>query len=235
MKSGLVRTEAVLLRRVDYRDADLLLTLFTRDLGKITLLARGARRSKKRFAGALEPMHGLSLEISGTDPRYVLEGATIGQLRPRLTASLARMDAAARALSWVRDTVPEGAPDAAVWQTLEGLLTALDAVELQRIDSTLAAAGLQLLSALGWALELEHCVVCGRPCPPAKAAMIDPVRGGLVCGECGGARLVISGPQRGQLNALLLDVHAEVDPSLAELAQRIIDTALAAHADVQRR
>jgi DNA repair protein RecO (recombination protein O) len=233
MRAGLISTDALLLRRTEYRDSDLLLTFFTASLGKITVLARGARNSRRRFLGALEPMHGLSLEISGTEQRYALEGASIASLRGHLTRSLTRMNAAARALSWVRDTTPECQPDPGVWHLLQTLLDALDASDEPDTVSLLAAAGLQLLDILGWAVELECCVSCGRNCPAAKAAMLDPARGGLMCGGCGGAKLLVSGPQRAALQRLAGDLFARVDPPLAALALRVTDAALAAHADVK--
>src|SRR5690606_22367616 len=49
-----VMTDAVLLRRVPFGESDLIVTLFTREVGKVTALARAARRSRRRFGGALE-------------------------------------------------------------------------------------------------------------------------------------------------------------------------------------
>ncbi|HXK19309.1 MAG TPA: recombination protein O N-terminal domain-containing protein, partial [Polyangiaceae bacterium] len=61
--SARIATEALLLRRVEYGEADLVLTLLTQKLGKVSALARGARKSNKRFGGALEPMHTLAVEL----------------------------------------------------------------------------------------------------------------------------------------------------------------------------
>jgi DNA repair protein RecO (recombination protein O) len=226
----LLKTEAVLLRRTAYRDADLLLSLFTQRFGKITALARAARRSQRRFSGALEPMHGLSLELSSSGQRFTLEGANIAQFRSRLTGSLPRMNAAARALAWVRDVAPEGQPEDEVWEALEAFLQALDLEQVQDEDSLLASTGLQLLRAFGWALELDCCVSCGRACPPGKAAMLDPSRGGLVCAACGGAKWTLSGEQRSALLALTRSLHAAVDRPNADLGLRIVDAVFEAHA-----
>ena len=51
---SILATPAVLLRRVDYGDFDLILTLFTETTGKISVIAKHAKKSKKRFAGVLE-------------------------------------------------------------------------------------------------------------------------------------------------------------------------------------
>ena len=50
-----VEGDSLLLGRSNYRDADLILTLFSQELGRVSALARGARKSTKRFSGSLEP------------------------------------------------------------------------------------------------------------------------------------------------------------------------------------
>ncbi|HEX5101745.1 MAG TPA: recombination protein O N-terminal domain-containing protein, partial [Polyangiaceae bacterium] len=56
-------THALLLKRVEYGEADLVLTLFTERFGRISALARAARKSTRRFGGALEPMHTLEVAL----------------------------------------------------------------------------------------------------------------------------------------------------------------------------
>ena len=234
----LVQTHAVMLRKVNYRDADLILTVFTEALGKISCLARGARRSTKRFAGALEPMHGLFLEL--TQPArghlFTLNGARLAQPRIQLTDSLSRMRAAARLLGWVRDAAPEETPEPGVYLTLVRFLDALNSLSELDASTRLAAVGLRLLTDLGWALELDRCVRCGQPCPDNKAAMIDPGAGGLICSSCGGASLRLSGPQRERLkSAALADPGGATTPLLLEDAGavlRLVENTLAAHADI---
>ncbi|HEY5376881.1 MAG TPA: recombination protein O N-terminal domain-containing protein, partial [Polyangiaceae bacterium] len=56
---------ALLLRRVEYGESDLVVTLLTDSIGRVSALARGARKSVKRFGGVIEPMH--TLRISYDD------------------------------------------------------------------------------------------------------------------------------------------------------------------------
>lgn len=192
-----VRGEALLLRRVPYGEADLIVTLLVEPLGVVAASARSARRSTKRFA-SLEPLHGLVVTL---DRR---EGAELASLveadiaRPRLgvARSLERLDAAGHALRWVREGSPPQVPEPEVWAELNALLDRLDDGALLRPPAVeLAAAGLRLLRSFGWGLDLRHCVRCGRDAGTAAAA-VDPALGGLVCRACGGARQVLSGAQR---------------------------------------
>jgi DNA repair protein RecO (recombination protein O) len=223
-----IATRALLLRRTEHGDTDLVLALFTEREGRVSALARSARRSQKRFGGALEPFHTLAVEMDepGSGELHHLRSATLETPRLRLTADLARMDAAGRALSWVRAAAPPRIAEPAIWKALTRLLDRLDAEDVPFPRLLLAEGGLSLLSALGWGLDLERCVSCGKPCEAARTALVDAARGGLVCRACGGARLRLSGATRARLAAVQLE-PADVDVTLD-----LVERTLKAHGDV---
>ncbi len=226
-------TRALVLKRVEYGEADLILTLFTERYGRISALARAARKSR-RFAGALEPMHTLKLglEERPKSELFALRDAHIDTARTALTSSLSRLEAAGTALSWVRRAAPPRTPEPELWQALEGLLDRLGSRE----DSTpprrvLAAAGLRILTTLGWALDLGGCVRCGKECPKDQVALVDPTHGGLVCRACGGARLRLDGPTRERLvRAALSGDPASLEAEDDDLAITLLEGVLRAHA-----
>ncbi len=220
------------MRRVDYGDSDLVVTLFTESFGKASALARGARKSQRRFGGALEPMHTLHVRLDErpTSELFVLGEARIEVARLRLLTSLERMEAAGRALGWVRRASPPRTAEPEVWRAIDSLLTRLDtrddAVSPRR---ELAQAGLSLLSAFGWGLDLARCVSCGKLCPEAQAAQIDVARGGLVCRGCGGARLQVPGPTR---RRMVRAARGEPDALAAtdlDVALDLVERAFRAH------
>jgi len=221
------RTRALLLRRVEHGESDLIVWLFTEELGRLSALARGARRSQRRFGGMLEPFQTLVVELdepAGGGELFTLREATLDVSRIGLTASLDAMDAAGRALSWVRTAAPPRTPEPAVWTALQVLLDRLDASPRVNPRLVLAEQGLVLLSAFGWGLDLERCVRCGRPCEPHRAALIDPIRGGLVCRACGGAKTRLSGPLRARL------AEGSLEPGDVDVALELVERALQAHA-----
>lgn len=228
-----VRTRGLLLRKVVFRESDALLTLFTPDLGKITALARSAQRSQKRFGGALEPIHTLSLELN---PRradgFELTSAALHTTRLKLTQDLSRLEAAGTALGWVRAAAVEREPEPAVWQLTEQLLDRLDQVPAPNSQLELANTGLALLSAWGWGLELEACVRCGRPCPENKPAFVDARQGGVVCRACGGARTRLEAAQRLRLAHATQGAPGALLQEDSLLALALVEAALAAHADI---
>ncbi len=226
-----LRTEALLVRSVPFGDADAMVTLFTEAKGVLAAVARSARRSRHRFP-ALEPMHllrvGLEERVAG-DVAFLVESTLV---RPRLglTASLDRLEAAGRALRWVRRAAPPHTPEPALWLEINALLDRLDAPEADPSpDALVAGMGLRLLIAVGWGMDLARCVRCGKPCEPGASAYLDPGEGGLICRACGGARLLLRGERRERLLAASQGDDAALGEEEVRLAVEIVDAALAAH------
>lgn len=226
-----IESPALLVRGVPVGESDLVATFFTETDGKIGAIVRGARRSTKRFGGALEPMHELfvMLEDRGRE-LAVLKEARVARARVGLTTDLDSMDAAGRALRWVRHLCPVRTAEPAAWARLRELLDGLDrgdGIVLQH----LAAFGLLLLADVGYALEWERCVRCGRPCPAGRAAMIDAAGGGLVCTSCGGARRTVAGEVRDFAVRAQRGEDVRVTRGQATEVLAVVEDALAAHAD----
>lgn len=229
-------TEALLLRRVEYGESDLVLTLLTRSLGKVSALARGARKSSKRFGGALEPMHTLRLELDERPGAelFTLTAAQLERPRPGILRSLPALEAAGKALSWVRSASPPRTPEEQAYVVLEGLLDRLaDAREPAAATTALAAAGLALLTTFGWGIDFERCVRCGRQATPRQSASVDATRGGLVCRSCGGARVRLTAAARERMARAASGDALALLPEDGAPALDLVDAALGAHAGIE--
>src|SRR6185503_14079906 len=111
-------TRALVLRATEYAESDLVLSLFTESLGRVSALARAARKSRRRFGGALEPMHTLRvhLEERARAELLGLRDASIDVARLRLPSDLDRMTAAGKALGWIRRAAPPRVAEPATWR-----------------------------------------------------------------------------------------------------------------------
>jgi DNA repair protein RecO (recombination protein O) len=256
-----IDSDALVVRTVELGEADVIATLFTEQVGKISAIVRGARKGSRRIGGALEPVHtiGVLLEDRGAE-LATLKEARIVRTRPRVTADLDALDAAGTILRWARHLFPPRTPEPAGWRVLIDLLDVLEE-GLRSPRKELASAGLALLAAVGYGLELERCVGCARPCPTGKAAYIDPARGGLVCRSCRAGGSAASGApgressppassalsQRGQhltvlsvaerdgLRALAAGRAQDASVKQADTVLTLIDRALAAHTGLEHR
>ncbi|HSC87692.1 MAG TPA: DNA repair protein RecO [Polyangiaceae bacterium] len=228
--SAEVEVEGLLLSRIAYGEADWIVHVFTDRLGKLAALARGARRSQKRFAGALEPLHTLTLRLSARPhgELYTLREAGLARMRLPLLSDLGAMETAGRALGWVKRASPAHTPEPLVWSALLSLLDELEKPERADADSLSIAFGVQLLEGLGWGLDLTRCVSCGKICPAGQAAWIHPQRGGLICRACGGGPLLLPGELRNRLATLTPGLYPSFQPHSA-LGLSVVERALEAH------
>lgn len=225
-----IQTDALLVRKIPFNDADLVVTFFTEDQGILSTVARSARRSAKRFP-ALEPMHLLRVSVderAGADLVFLVEAAIV---RPRLglTSDLDKLDAAGRALRWVRRAMLPRAPEPVLWEDINALLDDLDGASSTPPVAQVAGMGLRLLAAIGWGLDLTRCVRCGRPCDAAVSACVDAASGGLVCRACGGARMSLREDRRARLIAAQQGDDTALDAEDAAVAIELVDAALEAH------
>ena len=228
-----IQTEALVVRTVEVGESDVVATLVTVQLGKVSAIVRGARKGSRRVEGALEPIHTIAvlLEDKGRD-LVTLKESRIVRTRPALASNLESLGAAGTALRWARHLFPARTPEPQGWRILVELLDALDAeVGVARME--LARAGLGLLRAVGYALDLERCVRCGRACPSGQSACIDPSQGGLVCRACGGATTVLLPDVREAARALASGSAPDVTATQAESLLRLVERSMAAHADFE--
>jgi DNA repair protein RecO (recombination protein O) len=212
-------------------EADLIVTLFTEERGILSAVARSARKPSKRLA-SLEPMHLLrvSLDERENHDLAVLVETAIAHPRLHLIESLGAMEAAGRALRWIRTVAPPGTQEPALYATLNELLDALDDPSRGSPEPHLATGGLRLLADIGFALVLDRCVRCGRPCPLDAPACLDPTFGGLVCRACGGARLVVRSDLRARIDAAAAGDNLAMRDEDARIVIDLVDAVIAAHA-----
>ncbi|MFZ5894073.1 MAG: DNA repair protein RecO [Myxococcota bacterium] len=236
MGSAVHDSEALLLRRVELGESDLVVTLFTRSLGRISALARGARKSQKRFGGALEPFFTLRVRLEER-PRselFALSEARVTRARLGMLSDLNRLEVAGRALGWIRKTAPPRTPEPATFEHLERVFDRLAADEPSLLPQReLAELGLSLLGSFGWGLDFERCVRCGKACPEGARASVDVASGGLVCRDCGGARVRVSAGQRTRFARAARGEPASLAEDDVSLALDLVERVFAAHAGVE--
>jgi DNA repair protein RecO (recombination protein O) len=152
--------EAIVLRTWPFHEADLLVSLFTRDQGRVKGVARHAMKSRRRFGGALEPMTHVRASYA-EKPRQELvrldafEILSSPMSRPVDYARTAALQLVAEVLE---EALPEGAPEDAVFRLA---LAVLDELQIGRVWMPVTYFALWMNRLLGWMPELGHCAACG--------------------------------------------------------------------------
>ena len=205
-----VVTDALLLRATDYRDADRIVTFFTADLGKVSAIARGAKGSRRRCAGALEPYALLRLELSlGAGELATLARAEITRSFGQVLGDLGRMEVAGAALALVREVHAARVPEVRSFLGTLQFLTLLDH-EPDPARAALLAFALRTLALAGIAPRLAECGRSGEPVPAGRAAYFDPGLGAVVARRFGGGPFLLSGEVRARLIDAQSDAWLEV-------------------------
>lgn len=182
-----VKLAAVVLRTVDYGESDRVVTLLTEERGKLSAFARGARSSRRRFGGALEPFTLADAELkerSGSD-LWTLESMMVRRAFGGIREDLARIACAGYACELARELVHEGEAQPELFSVLVAYLARLDAQPAE--PTGLRALELRALRAAGVMPRLDACARCGQPLPPGARLRFDPGEGGVLCGRCGPA------------------------------------------------
>lgn len=224
---------ALLLRSVDYRETDRIVTLLTEHHGCVAAVARGARVSRRRFAGALSPFALLQVQVaSQRGDLQRLASAEVSRGYLQILGNLERMRQAGAALNLVRLVAQEAPADVAMFEATVAVLDVLDTCELAELSAVRLAFAAQAIALSGWQPELEQCGLCGRRPQEGQAAQFDPLQGYLICRACGVAPLLLTGAVRAflihsaQCGATFQ--HRLVEHALSETALSQVEEAVAA-------
>ncbi len=181
-RQRLYRTSAVVLKRMDLGEADRILTLYTRDHGKLRAVAKGVRRTTSRSAGHLEPFTLADVLLAvGRELDVVSQADTLTAFR-RVREDLL-LTSHAYYLAELADVLTEDRMEnAAVFDALVDGFAALEEALDPRL--VLVVFQLQLLQALGYRPELTECVGCRVALEPGEN-QFSAIAGGALCPTCG--------------------------------------------------
>ena len=199
-------TRAIVLSRDLYSEADLYIQFLTRDWGVLTLLAKSARKSRRRYAGGLDLFCHNEIFVRGLPARPYLSELTVLNAFTGLRDNLDRVELAGKAVQWVRRLCPISTPLPVVYRLL-GQTLALTEKEGDRARLELLGLifKLKLLSEIGLKPRMDSCVGCGDT--DTTEGPFDMESGGLLCRPCAiqgrghgmGERLYLSREDRGLL------------------------------------
>lgn len=209
----------VVLKTTALRESDLLVVLYTATHGRVTAVARGARRSVRRFSGALQLLV-LGRYQLGRRPRGELWGLDAAEVEREWTHLASDVFAVAHA-SYVAELVaallPAESPEPEVLDVIVGLWDSL--AEGGPSPAALRYVELALLELAGHQPALAACAACGER-DLDGGAMFDPARGGAICRRCAAtSRAAGVRPLEPATRAYLVEVERAGSPGEA----RVID------------
>src|SRR2546423_10981472 len=170
----------VVLKTTPLRESDLLVVLYTSTHGRISAVARGARKSQRRFGGALQLLV-LGRYQLGRRPRgelFGLDGAEVVREWTQLSSDVVAVAHASYVVELVGALLPPEAPDPHALELIVALWDCLAAHGPS--PAALRAVELALLDLAGHRPALDACAACGA----TELTVFDPTRGGAICRAC---------------------------------------------------
>ena len=173
------QAEAVVLRTWLLHEADQIVSLFTREQGKIKGIAKSSAKSRRRFGGALEPMtHVRASFVEKPKQDLVrLDFCEILHSPMREPVDYARLSALAFYAEVLEETLADHDPNDPVFRLL---LAVLEATRPGKVWLPVTYFGLWMTRLMGWLPDLLHCLQCGRTFD-GHAAYFHSMRDGLFC------------------------------------------------------
>src|SRR5438874_645410 len=177
----LKESEAIVLRTYPFRESDLLVTLFTRTEGKVRGVARAAKKSRRRFGGALEPLTYIKVAFEDRERQELARLDSCEVLESPLTTEVTYPRAVA--LGHVAELLDELLPDReandAVFRLAVSVLAQLRTPEFWL---PITYFDLWMARLMGYLPELSECLGCGRALNGSRA-YFHALADGLMCPE----------------------------------------------------
>ncbi|HTK31108.1 MAG TPA: DNA repair protein RecO [Candidatus Saccharimonadaceae bacterium] len=181
---ALVRSEGVVLKAQALGDTSRIVTVYTRDLGLLKMVAKGARKLPSRFGYSLEPFSRSRFVFYHKPDRdlHLLSSTdTLSPLGTRIV-DLTRLAHAQAALELVDRLVWGEEPHPELYDLLVATLEATVTAPEPALPAITIAFELQVASLLGYRPRLDACASCGKPV--SQERLFSPARGGLLCDAC---------------------------------------------------
>lgn len=180
--SSLVRTEAIVLKAMKYRETSKIVTFYTREFGKVKAIAKGARQAKSKFGAALEPMSHVALVLYKKDRRdlqLVSHCDTLTLFR-YLYDDVAKMAVGLSMIELVDKVSHDEESRGSLFHHLLEALTVLNAAT-KNYRNVLYRFEIDLSTVLGFRPSFQHCAVCGRSVAQRSAQVFHIGKGGSLC------------------------------------------------------
>jgi len=230
----LYRAEAVVLKGKEFGEKDRIVTLYSRQHGKIRAIAKGVKKPQSSLGPATEPFsYGTFLLATGKNLDVVTQ-ARIKEPFPPLREDMERMAYASLLVELVDLASPEGEPNPELFDLLVGSLFRMKRLKPRIVALEFLAKFLDLL---GWGPSLERCTKCEAEVS-AEGLKFSPGTGGVLCATC---KAEDAFPLSGEAWAIMKTLR-RADPSLLprlritraglEGAERAYFSLLARHAEI---
>jgi DNA repair protein RecO (recombination protein O) len=178
----LYKTEGIILKSIEYEEADKIVTIYTKDYGKITAIAKGVRKTKSKFGSSLEILtYSIFLIYKGRNIDIVSQTEILESFFST-SKEVIKFAFAANCVEIVNKLTEEREINIGLFNLLKEVLHYLRETNDPKL-LTLSFKW-QTMSILGYRPSLNHCCRCNKSTEDQKEMYFNIREGGLVCNNC---------------------------------------------------
>jgi DNA repair protein RecO (recombination protein O) len=176
---------AIIMRTWEFGESDLMVSFFTPEEGRLKGVAKGARKSRQRFANCLDLFCLTRLEYERRREQgvYFLHSGKLMDAFPGLRSDFSALSLASYMIELTEALFPEGVAAKRMFQLLHAAFTAVD--KEKQMDAFRVLFEAKAMTLGGYGIDLSRCCLCGRTYQGEGRAVFKHDRGGVACLKCG--------------------------------------------------
>lgn len=177
-------SNAIIMRIKEFGESDILVTFFTPDMGQLKGVAKGARRSRKRFVNCLDIFCLADLEYGSRKKGdlYFLHSGKLINAFPGLRSDFTTLSRASYMIELTEILFPYGVAEREIFHLLRDSFDAM--AKGERVDVVPIIFEIRAMALGGYGINLEKCCMCGRRYRGEGKAAYKPEKGGIACLKC---------------------------------------------------
>jgi DNA repair protein RecO (recombination protein O) len=181
--SEILKTEAVVLSKMNYGDTSSIVSLFTEDHGKISLIVKGARSPKSKYGKIVDPLNYLSIVFYKKESREIqlLSQADLIEHYQRVKSNIDSIEYALAVIELVKYILADAEVNKKIFKGTIRILSRLNTGE-EEPEISFGRFFFFILKEIGYEIQLESCSICGKTNFNGK--LFYNFDKGLICGEC---------------------------------------------------
>jgi len=182
--SEIIKAEAFVLSKIDYGDTSKVANIFTDEVGKISVIIKGARSPKSKFGVVIDPLNHIRVVFYNKESRdlqLVSDAETINYF-PRIKEDIEKLRYSYAVLELINKLIPEHEPNRKLFNAIEKILSRVNASN-EEPSVTFGRFFLFFLKEIGFELQLDKCPLCGKN-DFQKAGTYYSFDKGVICGNC---------------------------------------------------
>ena len=205
------KTTGFVLRTLSYGESDLIVTFLSNEFGKLKGIAKGAKRSKKRFANVFEPfsLTNIIFTRKSRDMLAFIEACEIIDHYAAIRLDLDKTVIASYFIDLADHFSPEGKKNEKVFELLQTFLALLGSQKAS--DALVRFFEMRLLKLAGFEPTLDHCITCRAPVTNGSVYYFHAQEGGIKCTQCAKPERYDQSVSAGTVRTLLLGKDMDID------------------------